>query len=301
MSEFGPIVSSRNPALRSALSALDGFDTAREAAKSARVTVTAHMSRPSSGGDSDLLETVVAALAAGKALPEDLGHQALEVTLAGQRWSAERALLTRASEVLDAAQDEPLRGDLDAAFADLHAQLTRCLTEVPALAADLGSVADPASAIDADLGSQWKAAQMLLAGYRDIRDAQRQLLRVGVRAWRDQYVLVIHDLIGNAVELFPDWRVWKQAGYYVNDTTGEKHYLHPPWPEDETSWPFLVWLATSDAEPWVPTPTLGAERLADALRDPEAEPNQLEMREERERPGQLVDPTRQNRRKVGVR
>ncbi len=173
--------------------------------------------------------------------------------------------------------------------------------DVPALAAKLGGISDPVAAIDADLGPEWKCAQLALARYRDIRDAQRWLVRVTVRNTTDQYRLTMHDLIGNVVEVFPDWRIWSQSGYRVNTVTGERSHLSPPWPGDLDSWEFLVWLATSDAQPWVPTPAERDEVAHKAAQDPEVEPYTPMRLEQREPAGELVDPARSIKRTAGVR
>ncbi|MBA3251454.1 MAG: hypothetical protein H0T66_14380 [Geodermatophilaceae bacterium] len=97
--EFGPIISARSPALRSALSALDGFD----AAKAARAAVSQRMGVLSTSEQAEqvLLDRVLDALRAGQPLSADLGAESVNARAGDQRLVAERMLLTRAVEQLE--------------------------------------------------------------------------------------------------------------------------------------------------------------------------------------------------------
>lgn len=283
-SEYATLHTSRSPAMRSALSALPGYDSAKAGYDSAQAAITATLAAaPPAVADEQLLAEVVDALSAGRELP-DLGSRALEAEQAGQRLAAERRVLGMAAERIKQDLDGTLQGDIRAVFRDLQRQLAQVLDDVRPLVEVFGAgEVDRISAIDRDLDVEWKNFRRLLGVYSDIRDAQRKLALHSRRAELVQYKLDPHDLFSNVVDVFPHWREWAKHGFLVEPTTGRRVPISAPWPEDYASWAFLAWLSTSQAKPWVPTVEEAEANREEAQRPP-VEPRQADRTEERPPP-----------------
>lgn len=289
--ELEALVNTQSPALRTALSTLPGLDDARAALAAAKVTFRNIRPRSATEATDVLVAEATAALVAGDELPDDFGTRALAAARINEENVITHGILQQVISQLESHRDTHLHGDLSRVFHDLHRQLT---TEIiPAaipLAKTLKGINDPVSAIDADLGAEWKAAQKLTGQYRDLRKAQQQMMRNAVRSTHPTYDLDAWDLMRNVLDVLPHWRAWKQFGYLVESGTQRRVAIKPPWPADPNAWEFLVWLATSDAEPWVPTPA-AVKALRDEASKRPVEPATTRVREESDAPTQLVDPT----------
>jgi hypothetical protein len=150
-----------------------------------------------------------------------------------------------------------------AASADLmlthfHDELANLLAEVSSIAARLGGASTPAEAIANDRGTEWRELTPLTEAYKELRDAQRSVMTSGLR----DYVMSAQPPAGgdehtsdlflrNLDDLVPEWRVPPhRRNAQVINFDGRNH-KYEPWPSDPTE--LLLWLATSSAQPWIPT------------------------------------------------
>jgi hypothetical protein len=143
-------------------------------------------------------------------------------------------------------------------LAQLNNDLTGLLAEVSTIADELGGVSTPTQAIANDRGAQWKQLSGLSDDYALLRDAQRIVM-----AGQIDYVMSAKPIAGgeehasdlylaNLDDLWPSWRKPGQVGQQVVNVDMSSH-RYEPWPVDRTE--LMLWLATSDVEPWIPTTT----------------------------------------------
>ncbi len=176
------------------------------------------------------------------------------------RLARRRAIL---SEVVRDANNQALTAAasiLPRELAAYHKELESLLDDVADLADQLDDIRTAEQAITADRTSEWKRLSELVNDYEDLRRAQ--LSRTDVEMIRQarpsEYDAEDHasDLyIRNLDELWPRWRFGDAAPngmttITVGDTARRRY---APWPADRTQ--LLIWLATSRAEAWIPTPT----------------------------------------------
>jgi hypothetical protein len=151
---------------------------------------------------------------------------------------------------------------IDLIFGALQANLTRLLAEVAAIAPELAGATTAEQAIAADAGAAWKQLTELAGEYHDIRTAQTfVLLKAPYELWKSCTPATTGEnadhanlaFIRNIDTLWPDWR---RPGLRMQRITlgdGSTPRREEPWPADEYGPAMLVWLHTSDAQPWLPT------------------------------------------------
>lgn len=161
----------------------------------------------------------------------------------------------------------------DTMLAGLHDDLQDMLREVDALAADLDGADTAQAALAADKGTAWRRLTALVDDYRTLRLAQSSLMSNHMdyvtsarpAAGGEEPASDLH--IANLDDLWPNWS--KPGGPQRINVDGGKH-RYEPWPTDPVQ--FLLWLATSNAEAWIPTrrelDSLNHERLQKANPNP---------------------------------
>ncbi|MDP7731507.1 hypothetical protein [Mycobacterium sp. TY813] len=132
-------------------------------------------------------------------------------------------------------------------------ELEVLLEDVAEVADELGGIRSADKAIAADLGPTWKRLCGLVDDYQEIR--RFQLSRTSqdlVQRSRPSQGGEEHasDLyIKNLDDLWPEWRTGGSA-MQITRVDGSKP-RYEPWPAEQPR--LLLWLATSRAQPWVPT------------------------------------------------
>ncbi|CQD07425.1 hypothetical protein BN000_01483 [Mycobacterium europaeum] len=150
---------------------------------------------------------------------------------------------------------------LDLCLGALASDLTQLMQGAEHWVAELNGATTAEEAIAADAGPAWRSLTNFAAEYRDIRAAQSWLIgRAPQQIWRS----CTPDLPGedhaneafimNLADIWPNWR---QGGTNMSTVFvgpgSAPNMRHEPWPADEYSAAMLVYLITSDAEPWLPT------------------------------------------------
>lgn len=159
-------------------------------------------------------------------------------------------------------------------LAGFDAELQGLLDEVAKVAEQLGGVRSAEEAIAADRVTVWRRLAALVEDYEALRQAQRS--RTGVETLHQARAHGGEDhasdlYIRNLDEVWPQWRSGDGAVRHLN-LDGRPH-RYEPWPAQYPQ--LLLWLATSEAEPWIPT-TLQLEQLrADRLKRLDPTPKQV--------------------------
>jgi hypothetical protein len=150
-------------------------------------------------------------------------------------------------------------GGVDLILGVLQGDLTNILSRAAKVIPELAGATTPAQAIEADAGAAWKRLAELADDYSELRTAQEfVMLRGSVDLWRSctpsmpgenhanqAYLKNIGDL----------WNNWRQPG--INPRT--LHLSDRATPDRDEPWPadsgpeLMIWLVSSDAEPWIPT------------------------------------------------
>lgn len=134
-------------------------------------------------------------------------------------------------------------------------ELTLLLDDVRELAAELQGVDSAEAAVASDLGPAWKRLAGLSDDYSVLRAAQRKLMdpdvvtRARPTVGGEEHA---SDLfLANLDTIWPEWRSGEGLhGVVVTNVNGAPA-RYEPWPSQQPQ--LLLWLATSAAEPWVPT------------------------------------------------
>ncbi|WP_285031969.1 hypothetical protein [Mycolicibacterium sp. lyk4-40-TYG-92] len=243
-----------NPALATALAAVPEWQRTvdvREAVQAKIISAPRTPSPPTPTSGDQLDEWLDAAITANdqKALA-DRRHAAL-TSLAGE-------LTHTLDGILFVVGDRML--------ANLHDQLTTVMTAVATIAEKLDGADNANAAITQQVERHWRALPELRARYDSIRAAQGAIsssvdpdMHRNAISPHTPDELASDLMLANVDELVPGWRIadtrWVASGYPERRT---------PWPTEPIEQ--LVWLATSDAQPWVPT-TEQLEQLAEKRRN----------------------------------
>ena len=136
-------------------------------------------------------------------------------------------------------------------------ELTLLLAEVKQLATVLDGIDTPAEAIANDHGPQWKQLTELAEDYQTLRSAQRAQMSTDVLisaapvAGGDDHASDLY--LKNLDELWPNWRTPQlDASRYIDMSGTRPPRRLEPWPADPVQ--LCLWLVTSNAQPWIPTP-----------------------------------------------
>lgn len=230
-----------NPALAAALTVVPEWQQTidlRDAVQQ-KMDNLAHVPLPPRPTNADQLDDWIAAAAAATS----------------QQEQAERLHATLRSLAAD------LTGNLDGTawihgntmLADLHTQLVAVMKSVATIADKLNGANNASAAITQQVEKHWRALPELRIQYENIRAAQT-IITIAVDSNASQNAISPHLpeelasdlLLANMDELIPGWRIadtrWVASGNPPR---------RAPWPTEPIEQ--LVWLATSDAQPWVPT------------------------------------------------
>lgn len=176
-------------------------------------------------------------------------------------------------------------GGVDLILGSLQNDLTALLKRVAKVVPELGGATTAEQAIAADAGATWKRITELADAYAELRSAQEfVMLRGSVSLWQSstpQFPGEDHAnqaFIRNIDDLWPNWRQPGLSRRRMDLSDNVKRARDEPWPADRGP-ELMIWLVTSDAEPWIPTGKqlreLWAERNApiedDAPQDPDDE------------------------------
>ncbi len=197
----------------------------------------------------ELVERVINAARQGT-FPKDLPAQAAQAEAAFRGSRAVFEALELAGRELAASLNTMVRHQgADAVRRHLHGQLVDILAEVKDQADTVRDVPDAETAIVLGKVEQWQACTSLLGRYSEVRAAQRLFDQKCLNQLPPNYEQA--SLIGNTLEVFPDWGYFA-AGLLTPDADGGRRVIpEAPWPAHPQG--FLLWLAESDAQPWVPT------------------------------------------------
>jgi hypothetical protein len=187
---------------------------------------------------------------------EDWINQSLDRAAEVARREQRRLLLLGVKRDAEANALNVYNTNTNPILAQFDTELHGLLDQVRALAKQLGTATTPTLAIANDLGAQWKQLNALSADYALLRQAQ-----LTVMASHNDYIVSAHPIAGgddhasdlylkNLDSLWPSWRNPGQGGERIINVDMSAH-RYEPWPTDPTE--LLLWLATSDAEPWIPT------------------------------------------------
>lgn len=183
------------------------------------------------------------------------------------------------------------------------------MSDVLVVVQELNGARTPAEAIARSTESAWRRLPELRDRYDKLRYAQHLVtnfafhddLLAGVKSQYIEDELASDLHLANLDEVLPGWRRPDHRSATNFGELGDRR----PWPTDDPI-AQLVWLATSDAEPWLPTATalreLRAKRQARLRKDgpkpqpPRKEPGLLNKpipAQERVAPAWHAVPTRQ--------
>ncbi|MFE9296304.1 hypothetical protein [Streptomyces niveus] len=266
-------------ALAAVLDSIPEF-RALEAAETALQKHVAVLRAPGGRAPVDLAGEAVAALIAGKPIPEDLGRRAWEEKQRIEFTRAELEIVVGLDDRLRGLKEGALRKGANGAFPILRTMLDDLVTEARPMASLLLGINDAQAAIDAgpDTVKAWSGFNDLASRYRELRSAQYVLTRASAGDTIDIGVGVagggvslsgifpVWSEIANVTELWPEYtpKRW-------DDATSV-----PPWPTDAPGKPFQIkhdrawflWvLTTPGVRLWLPT----AEELAAGVREQRTE------------------------------
>ena len=134
-----------------------------------------------------------------------------------------------------------------------HAKLTSLMADVADIAGTIKGARTPDAAIAAGRAEQWSRLTELASDYKRLRSAQKALMSNDIaQSARPTIEGEAHasDLyLRNLDDLWPTWRQpsLTPRTIHIDGRTDRDE----PWPTEPV--PLLIWLATSDAEPWIPT------------------------------------------------
>ncbi|MBZ4558585.1 hypothetical protein GBO17_14230 [Mycobacterium avium subsp. hominissuis] len=179
----------------------------------------------------------------------------------------------------------------DAILASLAADFATLMTEVESVATELRGARNASEAIAHGAEDAWRRLPELRDEYDKLRSAQSSVMLVAVAPHilataKSDYIddpLASDLAIANLDEVLPGWRRPDNRATTTFGELGDRR----PWPVDDPI-EQLVWLVTSDAEPWLPTRAdLSALRAKRQARAAKAGPKPQPVRE---RPGLLNTP-----------
>jgi hypothetical protein len=144
-----------------------------------------------------------------------------------------------------------ISGDPNWVLRHLREDFDTLMADTDQVVAHLDGATTPAAAIAAGVADYWHQLSALRHSYDQLRVAQRgimvhqeDLLR-SCKTPNFDDELANDSAIANLDDVFPQWRQPPQLN--IDNTLG----VPVPWPADPVEQ--LVWLCTSDAQPWLPT------------------------------------------------
>lgn len=143
---------------------------------------------------------------------------------------------------------------LDTILGALNGELTKLLVEASKAAEQLGGARTAAEAVAANAAPAWKKLTALADDYERLRAGQQTVtMGLALGYWQSHDGRESHasdNYLANLDEVFPDWRDPGRGSGRVVHVDGRVH-RYEPWPIDPVE--RLVWLVTSQAQPWIPT------------------------------------------------
>lgn len=247
-------------------------DSAVATVKAALADLQADRPRERTAVEAELRE----ALLDGQPVPDDLPDRLDELDRATRRWTHEVEVLDRVRRDLEAQRTSCLTpASTVSAFELLAAELAEILDAVRDVGADLGPARTADQAAAADKAAAWVDLTGLVERYDRLRAAQFTLAPaagLGGGVHQAQTLLEDHGLLRNQLDVDPFLaeRLVPPAG--DDPVTGAPATPTPenillsrcPWPAAKHPrgrrwWPttdrpaYLVWCASDEPEPWVPT------------------------------------------------
>lgn len=208
------------------------------------------------------------------------------------RLQRRRAILTELRNSAEARASAAASSINAQVLAGLHNELMKLLDEADELAGHLGGVDSAEAAIALDRGPAWKRLTQLADDYAVLRGAQRArmsadlIMRSRPAQGGEEHASDLY--IRNLDEIWPEWRTGGAAnGVSINHVGGAAH-RYEPWPADPVK--LLLWLATSQAEAWVPTAAELHRHWTDRQKRANPMPAPTPERPKRRGPVQRVDP-----------
>lgn len=187
---------------------------------------------------------------------------------AEERHQRRRAILT---ELVASAQNQArvAAGSIrESVLKASHGELVQLLDEVKQLAGELGGVRSAEAAVAADLGPEWKRMTTLAEDYNTLRSFQMARMDTTIVTQSrpseggEEHASDLY--IRNLDDLWPEWRVGGARKGVTVTNVGGPAPRYEPWPTDPVR--LLIWLATSRAQPWIPTSEQLHEHWADRRR-----------------------------------
>jgi hypothetical protein len=143
----------------------------------------------------------------------------------------------------------------------LQSDLTKLLDRVAKTVPDLDGATTAQQAIAADAGPAWRQLTELASQYQELRDAQTfVMLKSPVQLWKSCtpslpgedhanlcFVKNLEDIWG------PAWRQPGMRTYRIDLSDRSTPHRDEPWPPNEYGPEMLIWLHSSEAQPWCPT------------------------------------------------
>ncbi len=175
-----------------------------------------------------------------------------------ERYERHRRRLLGSKQAAMGEAASVLRANANRLLAGLNDHLTELLHEVAEIADELDGAITADQAIGHGVAPAWKALAELVGEYAELRFAQEYCLN---NLTPNHYWTTCKPVLGgeatasvahlrNIDALWPGWRN-PNANTQINIVGSKKRA--EPWPSDPTQ--LLLWLVTSEAEPWIPTTT----------------------------------------------
>jgi hypothetical protein len=184
-------------------------------------------------------------------------ERARETALA-EHEARRKIVQTRLHEEANRAQSIFNTG-IDLILGALQQDLSRILGDAERLVAQLDGASTATMAIAGDVGPAWQQLTELSDEYQTLRQAQQFVLaRAPIQIWKSCTPELPGESHANQAYLKNIgelWRNWRQPGLRsrrINLSDNVTAVRDEPWPADSGP-ELLVWLVTSDAEPWCPT------------------------------------------------
>jgi len=259
------------PLLARAEAAIDGLAEAQEALRRVRE----HTAAPDRGPPASvlapgvLLSRVADAIVGGAEVPGDLALQLLAAENAERERAAGRDALRAIKVDLEQRLQSARAAGTDRALGVVRDELEDVLARTREVDGALGAVRTPEAAMAA--GSEaieaWQRLLALVDRYDQVRAAQLHLIRseLGGGGAVTDGAFARGGIFANMYDLNPELQA-RATHRRPADLGFTDSFMVPPWPAPDVEpgdhlgpWPttdrpaFLRWVATSEAEAWVPT------------------------------------------------
>ncbi len=197
------------------------------------------------------------------ALADQISDESIDAERAHHAHIAEqkerhRIVQTRRERAASRAQSIFIAG-VDLILGSLQTELGALLKRVATVIPELGGATTAEQAIAADAGAAWKRLTELADAYDGLRQAQTfVMMRGSVSLWKNvtpQFPGEDHAnqaFLRNVGDLWPAWRQPGMGMRRIDLSDKATPPRDEPWPTDHGP-ELMIWLATSDAQPWIPT------------------------------------------------